>query len=386
VEIGDDLAQQAFRAEARDWLLSNVPSEPRPTEGPAMRAFDVDWQRIQFEAGWAGISWPTEHGGRGLSVLEQMIWAQEYARAEAPYPGCCYVGLNHGGPTIIVRGSDDQRAKHLPSILRGDETWCQGFSEPNAGSDLAAVRTSGIVDGDHLVVSGQKIWTSYAQYANFQELLVRTDTTSRHKGLTWVICDMASPGIDVRPIKTMARQSPFCEVFYDEVRIPLENVVGAVNDGWSVAMTTFSFERGTGFMAEQVELVRIVERLIERSTAPGAQVGELVRHGLARARADVAALGAMVNMLASRLARSPEASQTGVLLRVFHGELVQRVYALGLEVLGPHRVEFAPWGSQDGWTGSYLRSFSATLGGGTTDIARNIIGERILGLPRTRVE
>jgi alkylation response protein AidB-like acyl-CoA dehydrogenase len=374
-----------FREEARTWLRANVPG-PRPTDGDEMRAFDVAWQRIQYQGGWAGISWPKEHGGRGLSLIEQMIWAQEYALADGPYAGCCYVGINHGGPTLIVRGTSEQQAEHLPRILKGDALWCQGFSEPEAGSDLAYLRTSAVIDGDHLVVNGQKIWTSYGHFADYQELLLRTNPSEKHRGITWAICDMKAPGVEVRPIKSMGRHSHFCQCFYTDVRVPLSSVVGGLNEGWSVAQTTFSFERGTGFIAEQIELGRTVERLIEIArTAPRINrddMGLPIFERLAMVRAEVTALGAMAEALVSRVDQSLEGG--GVMLRVFHSELVQRVYRLAIEVLGPERLRFQSWGSHNGWTGAYLRAFSATIGGGTTDIARNIIAERLLGLPRVK--
>src|SRR5262249_34622850 len=228
--------ERAFREEVRDWLHQHKPREKRPRTGEEMRAYDVAWQRAQWDGGWAGINWPREYGGRGLSLLEQVIWHEEYARADAPYIGCCFVGVNHGGPTLIMRGTEGQKRFHLPRILTGDAVWCQGFSEPGAGSDLASLKTRAVIDGDHLVVNGQKIWTSFAHVADYQELLVRTDSSgAKQHGITWVVCDMHTPGIDVRPIETMAGDFHFCEVFYTDVRIPLANIVGEVNQGWSVA-------------------------------------------------------------------------------------------------------------------------------------------------------
>ena len=180
---------ERFREEVRDWLHENVPKEPAPPYGPEYREYCRQWQRTQFEGGWAGISWPSEYGGCGLPPIRQMIWHQENARANAPAVGVNFVGLNHGGPTLIACGTEEQKAYHLPRILRGDIVWCQGFSEPSAGSDLAALKTRGVVDGDDLVVNGQKIWTSYAEHADFQELLVRTDPdASKHGGISWLIC------------------------------------------------------------------------------------------------------------------------------------------------------------------------------------------------------
>jgi alkylation response protein AidB-like acyl-CoA dehydrogenase len=235
-------------------------------------------------AGWAGIAWPREYGGRGASLMEQLIWYEEYARAGAPDISTLFVGLNHAAPTLIACGSEEQKAHHLPRILRGDVIWCQGFSEPNAGSDLASLQTRAVIDGDHLVVTGQKIWTSFAHIAEFQELLVRTDPEApRHRGITWVICPMNAPGIEIRPITTLTGGSDFCEVFYDAVRIPLANVVGQLNDGWRVAMATLSFERGTAFLSEQVRIARRMDELIATARAAGKHADQEIARRLARA-------------------------------------------------------------------------------------------------------
>src|SRR5690606_33207873 len=187
--------QREFREEVRIWLEENKPREERPHDSAARREYDLAWQRTQYEGGWAGISWPTEYGGRGLSLLEQLIWYEEYGRAGLPGMDATFVGLNHAGPTLIARASAAQKNQHLPRILRGEAIWCQGFSEPGAGSDLASLSTRAVVDGDELVVTGQKIWTSFAHLADWQELLVRTDSSGRkHHGITWVICDIRSPG------------------------------------------------------------------------------------------------------------------------------------------------------------------------------------------------
>src|SRR5262249_44310867 len=250
--------------EARAWLAANAPRTARPSELGARAEFDRAWQRRMHDAGWAGIAWPRDYGGRGATLMEQLIWYEEDARAGAPGISALFVGLNHAGPTLIACGSEAQKAAHLPRILRGDVVWCQGFSEPNAGSDLAALQTRAVIDGDELVVNGQKIWTSFGQIAEYQELLVRTDADApKHKGITWVICPMDAPGIEIRPIKTLAGNADFCEVFYDNVRIPLANVVGKINDGWRVAMATLSFERGTAFMSEQVRQSARMQELIQ---------------------------------------------------------------------------------------------------------------------------
>ncbi len=380
--------EQAFRHEVRAWLQANAPTGKRPKEGAAMREFDTAWQRKQYEAGWGGISWPAQYGGKGLPLSQQMIWFEEYARAGAPAPGSMFVALNHGGPTLIVRGTPEQKAFHLPRILRGESVWCQGFSEPWAGSDLAGLRAKGVVDGDHLVVTGQKIWTSYATVANYQELLVRTDPAApRHKGITWVICDMKLPGITVRPIQAMPGYSPFCEVFYDEVRIPLSNVVGQINDGWNVAMSTLSFERGTALICYQVELERTVERLIALAgevTGPdgirAAIAHDDIACALARLRTEAAALRAMNYLTLSRSSRQDVPGAESTMAALYFGELLNRVHRVALEVLGPLSIERA--GISDVWGFGYLDAFKQTIAGGTSEIRRNIIGERVLGLPR----
>jgi alkylation response protein AidB-like acyl-CoA dehydrogenase len=368
----------AFRARVRDWLHDNVPREPRPTgDRRAGRAFDLAWQRTQYEGGYAGVSWPAEYGGVGLGLSQQLIWSEEYVRANAPDVGCGFVGINHAGPTLIARADDEQKAFHLPRILRGESVWCQGFSEPGAGSDLASLMTRGEIDGDHLVVTGQKIWTSEADLADYQELLVRTDPGSpRHHGLTWIICDMTMPGVDVRPIMTMAGTTEFSEVFYDEVRIPLANVVGGLGHGWSVAMSTLGFERGTGFLREQLELARYIEeRLAERGRRDDA-----VTAGLAQARADARAMYAMTLRMVSRSAHGAELGASASMIRLYYSELRQRVDRLVVDGADADGAIFGPDGAV---LDRYLDGFKVTIGAGTKDVQRNIIGERGLGLPRS---
>lgn len=383
----DDIA---FRDEVRTWLHEHAPTEQRPRDRAAMREFDVGWQRTQWDGGWAGISWPPEYGGRGLSLTQQLIWYEEYGAMGLPGIDACFVGLSHAGPTLISRASDEQKAAHLRSILRGDVVWCQGFSEPDAGSDLASLQTRGEVDGDEIVVTGQKIWTSFADVADWQELLVRTDrSAAKHKGITWMICDMHTPGIEVRPIETMDGDEEFCEVFYDEVRIPKANVVGEINDGWSVAMSTLGFERGTAFTVSQVRLSRIVEDLIE---AAGSRMGpggrraiihdEEFARRLGTVRAEVAALRAMTYGVISRSARHGTPGPEGSLVKLCYSELAKRVYRLAYDILGGDGLRFVSRWAPDGWSGSYLYSYAISIGGGTSEIQRNIVGERVLGLPR----
>jgi alkylation response protein AidB-like acyl-CoA dehydrogenase len=242
----DDIAE--FRDEVRTWLHENQPGEPPPLGSQEVRAWSSEWQRRQYDAGWAGIDWPAEYGGRGLSFLKQIVWFEEYVQSGLPIGRSCFVvALAHAGPTLIARGSDEHKARYLPPILRGEEPWCQGFSEPGSGSDLASLSTRAEIDGDELVVNGQKVWTSYAHLADFQELLVRTDpSVPKHTGITWAICDMRSPGIEVRPIRTIDGGAHFSEVFYEDVRIPLTNVVGAIG---------FTVEHDAGLYARRAHML-----------------------------------------------------------------------------------------------------------------------------------
>ncbi len=383
-------ADVTFRDEVRTWLNENRPRGQRPMDRKGMREYDLTWQRTQAEGGWAGISWPAEYGGRGASLTQALIWFEEYGSLGLPGIDANFVGLNHAGPTLIARASDEQKAFHLPRILGGQVVWCQGFSEPEAGSDLASLKARAVVDGDDLVVSGQKIWTSFADVADWQELLVRTDPDApKHKGITWVICDMSLPGITIRPIETMDDEHEFCEVFYDEVRIPLANVVGDVNEGWSVAMSTLAFERGTAFTVNQVRLAKVVEDLISEANVrvgpdgrrPAIADDEIARR-LARARADVAAMRAMTYRGISRSQREGAPGAEGSIIKLFYSDLAQQVYRLAYDILGADGLHFLSRWVPGGWSGSYLYSHSTSIGGGTSEIQRNIIGERVLGLPR----
>jgi alkylation response protein AidB-like acyl-CoA dehydrogenase len=392
VDLDFTVEQAEFREEVRTWLAEHAPAERRPhLDAAAMREYDLAWQRTQWAGGWAGIAWPERYGGRGLSTVQQLIWYEEYARAGLPSVDACFVGLNHAGPTLITRAGEEQRAFHLPRILRGEDVWCQGFSEPGAGSDLAALSTRAELDGDDFVVTGQKIWTSYANIADYQELLVRTDRgDSKHQGITWLICDMRSPGIDVRPIETMEGGSEFCEVFYDEVRVPVANVVGERHDGWRVAISTLSFERGTAYTASQVRLADTVEKLINlarEQTGPDGRrpaiADEELAVRLATARAEVAALRAMTYAGICRNQRSDTPGPEGSMLKLYYAEIAKRVARLGMDILGADGLRASTrWDRPIGWSGNYLYSFSTSIGGGTSEIQRNIIGDRVLGLPR----
>jgi alkylation response protein AidB-like acyl-CoA dehydrogenase len=378
VELVASAELNDFREEARTWLEKNVPAERRPqTSGPEVREYDAEWQRRQFEGGWAGINWPTEYGGRGLSLIQQVIWYEEVVRARAPGPGVFAVSFAHAGPTLMLWGSAQQKEVHLPMMLTGEAAWCQSFSEPSSGSDLASLRTRGVVDGDDLVVSGSKIWTSFAQWCDFGELLVRTDSSvPKHQGISWVIADMTLPGIDIRPIECFDGFPHYSEVFYDEVRIPLTNVVGGLNNGWTVALATLAAERGPAFLDERLEYVDFVDELIDHARQTGAIADQSISDRLAEARAAAAALRSMAyyQVSSSRSGEMPHAETTAV--RAFYVELQTSITRLAVDILGVESLQWHPW------TQRWLTAFSVPIAGGTKDIQRNILGERVLGLPR----
>ena len=377
-------SEAALAEQLRAWLsgvLPGLPTKPDPNDWEARRRYDTDWQKMLFDAGYAGISWPKVYGGRDASPTEQLIFLEEMNRAGAPYVGVNFVGTLHAGPTIMSEGNDEQKDRYLPAILRGDEIWCQGFSEPGSGSDLASLRTRAVRDGDEYVVNGQKVWSTYAHIADYGEMLVRTDPdAAKHKGITWLIVPMHSPGITIRPIKTIAGSTEFCEVFYDDVRIPVTNRVGLENDGWRVAMVTFGFERGTAFLVEIMEGFRLARALAHVA----GQLDKDVRRDLGRLVADFDALWSMTAWNVS------EASRTGVpgpgasLLKLRVTEAFQELAALGMHVLGRAGLSQQ---DVDGLASGhlvqeYLRGLSFTIGGGTSEIQRNIVAERVLGLPK----
>jgi alkylation response protein AidB-like acyl-CoA dehydrogenase len=392
VDLRYSEADRAFRARARAWLRANVPAQPRPAGGKAAAQFDRDWQRKLHDHGWAGVAWPQEYGGLGLSGLGQVIWYEELARARAPHHiNATYVALMHAGPTLIARGTEAQKAFHLPRILSGKALWCQGFSEAGAGSDLAALRTRGEIDGDHIVVTGAKMWTTDAQHADYQELLIRTEPGSeRHRGLTWLICDMATPGIDIRPIRTMLHDEHVAMVFYDEVRIPMANVVGEIGQGWSTAMATLSFERGLGFIGDQLELYERVGRAIELAGRIRLEDGRLaieddgLAQRLAAIKADTMAIRAMTLADIAETDRTgmpgPKGSMMKLMVTTTHKALSEVVG----EILGWEFLEFDGDRAAHPWTYDYLWSWVFSISGGTNEIQRENIADRVLALPRAR--
>jgi hypothetical protein len=372
---------EAFRAQARAWLadaLPRLPAKPDPEDWVGRRAYDTAWQRALFDAGYAGLDWPADAGGQDTSPTRHLIFLEESERAGAPYVGTNFVGLLHAGPTVNACGTSEQKQRHLPPILRGDEVWCQGFSEPGAGSDLASLQTRAVRDGDDYVVSGQKIWTSHAQVADFCELLVRTDPVApKHKGITWLIMPMDLPGIDVRPMRTIAGSNEFSEVFLDEVRIPVANRVGDENDGWRVAMVTFSFERGTAFVSELLASVQALQRLADLAKKNGTWDDAGVRRTIGHLAADLDALWALTkrNVTQSESTRIP--GPLGSVFKLHYSEARHRIGDLAMNILGSDALSMDAEHPR-GW----IHSMSITIAAGTSQIQRNIVGERILGLPK----
>ncbi|NBM20795.1 acyl-CoA dehydrogenase family protein [Streptomyces sp. GC420] len=386
--------EERFRTRLRQWLgqvLPTLPPKPPPGDWPGRRAYDLGWQRMLYEAGYAGLHWPRDAGGRGATPVQHLVFLEETERAGAPYVGANFVGLLHAGPTVAAEGTLRQRRRWLPPILRGEEVWCQGFSEPGAGSDLAALRTRAVRDGDHYVVTGSKIWTSHAEVADWCELLVRTDPEApRHRGISWLALPMATPGVTVRPLRTLAGSTEFAELFLDEVRIPVANRVGAENDGWRVTMVTLSFERGTAFAGEVVACRRALGELAAEARRNGRWDDTVLRRRLGRLAAEFTALWRLIQWNVSevwgnRRDRTGGESIGGVpgvggsVFKLRYSQARQELYDTAADVLGPDALDL-----DRAWTTDRLSSLSYTIAAGTSQIQRNIVAERILGLPKGR--
>jgi alkylation response protein AidB-like acyl-CoA dehydrogenase len=378
--------QVAFRDEVHSWLRDNAPKQWLPSSGTAEGWHEhVAWERRLHEAGYAGIHWPKQYGGRGADVVMQAIFEEEYLLAGAP-ERITQIGQNLMGPTLMVHGTERQKQRWIQRILSAEEIWSQGFSEPGAGSDLAGLRTKGVRDGDTWVVNGQKTWTSYGARADWIFALVRTDPeASRHAGISFIAVDMHGEGVEARPITQLDGRAGFAEVFFTDVRVPNENVIGDVNAGWQVAMTTLGFERdapskpAARYRRDVLQLARLAE-------ARGLADDPVVRDRIASLFAETEAYRHHTTRTLSRLASGesigPEASMT----KVLWSEMERRIYECGLDILGPYGEVLSPEDSPAGdaplWHTLYWFSRAATIYAGTSEIQRNIIAERVLGLPK----
>jgi alkylation response protein AidB-like acyl-CoA dehydrogenase len=391
MDLGLTPSELKFRDEFRAWLKVNLPQKSNHLvrTGEAAAAYYEylkDWQRKLFDGGYAGIAWPKEFGGRGATFIEQAIFQEELALADAPELFGT-IGLSLVGPTIIAVGTEAQKQRYLARMLSGEEIWCQGFSEPNAGSDLASLESKAVLDGDHFVVNGQKIWTSYAHIADLCMLVVRTDTTApKHKGITCLLVDMKSPGISVRPLKMMSGDSAFNEMFFSNVRVPADRVLGKVNEGWNVAITALSNERANLGSGLYIVFKRNLDAVVEQARKLRRQ-GKLViedpviRQKLAQAFVDLEVFRLNTTRALSYLSKRGAPGPEGSIQKLYWSELNQRNAQIAMEVLGPYGqlTEF----DSGRWAYNYLRSRGNTIEAGTSEVQRNIIAQRVLGLPRS---
>ena len=367
--------EQAFRDELRAWLEENHPGR-EPDGDEAAFEFRKDWQRKLDEAGYAGLSWPEEYGGRGATLIEQALFNEEMVRARAPMTANV-LGLVMGGPVVIAHGTDEQKGRFLEPILTADEIWCQGFSEPESGSDLASVKTKAVRDGDEWVVTGQKVWTTFAHHAKWCMLVARTDTdAAKHKGLTYFLMDMDQEQVQVRPLRQITGEAEFNELFLEEARIPDENIVGGEGNGWNVAITTLMHERATLAFGLQVA-VKITLGELLRQVAPADD--EITRQRLAQLyiESEVLRLNAYRGLTATMKYGVP--GPEGSLGKWHWSEVNQSLTELAIDIAGPRAQVW-----DDPWTYRFLRARANSIEGGTTEILRNIVAERVLGLPRLR--
>ena len=388
--------QEALRSEVRAWLQANMPREwtrrmmstsdvPRPEAYDFMRG----WQRTMHEAGYVGLTWPKEYGGRGLTFMEELIVQEEMALAKAP-PILNILGVGMAGPTIIAYGTEEQKRRYVNKILSCEEIWCQGYSEPNSGSDLASLQTRAVRDGDHFVINGQKVWTSLAHIADYMMLLARTDPNApKHKGITYFLLDMKSPGVTVKPLRQITGDAEFNEVFLDNVRVHESQVLGGVNNGWAVGMTTLMYERLALGFGLQVRLRITLDGLVDlarKMEKNGRAVTKdpVMRQKIAQLWIDTEALKYTGARGITKLLRGelpgPEASAGKMIWVDTH----QRIQELAMEIEGPYaQVSGSEWAVEGGfWQYTFLRSRANSIEGGTTEIQKNIIGERVLGLPK----
>jgi alkylation response protein AidB-like acyl-CoA dehydrogenase len=395
MDLSDSREEAEFRQKARKWLEQNRPA------GIADRGFALaidqesirtlrDWQRRLYDAGYLGIAWPAEYGGQGKTIIESAIFNEEMARVRAPAP-LNELGLSMGGPTILEHGTEEQKQRFVKKILTCEEVWCQGFSEPGSGSDLAALGTRATLQGDEFVVNGQKVWTSLGHIADWCMLLVRTDPNApKHRGISYLLVDMHSSGITVQPLKQMTGEAEFNQMFFEDVRVPRKNLLGPLNGGWGVAITTLMNERATLSLATVMRFRNTFEDLAElarRMLRDGAcsLTPAQVRQTLAQFYVDVESMKYLAYRNFSRLKRGGTPGPEGSISKVLWSELNQRMNEFALVLQGPRAIlaEGSSGLLDNGrWQYGLLRSRGNTIEEGTSEIQRSIIAERLLGLPK----
>jgi alkylation response protein AidB-like acyl-CoA dehydrogenase len=384
-------AEEAFRKEVRAWLEQNLPDDLRGKAFAASRA-DVDevrrlraWQKTMAEAGFVGMDWPREFGGRGAPITEMVILYQEMARAESPQI-VNRGGVSMLGPTLMKLGTLEQQRRFLPRIRTAEDLWCQGFSEPNAGSDLANLQTRAVLDGDHFVVNGQKVWTSMGHVADWCFLLVRTDpAAAKHKGISFLLVDMKTPGITVRPLRQITGEAEFNETFFDNVRVPKENLVGKLNEGWSVAITTLAYERDLLTFIRHISLRNALHRLVKLTQSRGRNTDPVIRQRIAELWIGEQALQLNGYRSLTKILRGGQPGPEGSTSKLFWSQLDQDLALTATQVIGPYSqiAEGSDWAPDDGqWQFYELLARGSGIRAGTTEILKNILSERVLGLPK----
>jgi alkylation response protein AidB-like acyl-CoA dehydrogenase len=384
VDLRDTESEAAFRAEVRAFIADNLPDSSRQRGARRFEDADREWSRKLGEAGYAGLTWPTEYGGAGAPYSHQAIFLEELARAEAP-SHLGVIGLGMAGPTIIAWGTEEQKSRYLPKILNADEIWCQGFSEPDAGSDLASARTRIEDRGDHFLVNGQKVWSSFAHIADYCILVGLGDPEApKYRNLTYLIADMHAPGVEVRPLVQITGHPEFNEIFFTDVEVPKENLLGSVGEGWQVAMTTLLHERGTLGFALSATLDVAVRKLV--ALAKERDVTDpILRDRIAREWVELQALRYTNYRSLTTLQKTGIPGPEGSASKLVWSENNQRLTKLALEILGSHAQLTDGGGYADGyWQYQQLRSRGNTIEAGTSEILRNIVAERVLGMPRSR--
>jgi len=381
VDFELDESEKSFRDEVRAWLKANAPLDDSH-EASQEEVIDNRraWQKKLYEAGYVGITWPKEYGGRGGDFMDQQIFNDEMIVAQTPEP-INVIGLGMGGPVVIAHGTEEQKKRYLPPLLSAEEIWCQGFSEPNAGSDLSGLQTRAEDKGDHYLVNGQKVWTTLAHVAKWCMLLTRErkEENPRH-GLTYLLVDMESPGVEVRPLVQITGDAEFNEIFFKDVKVPKAQILGEAGNGWAVAMTTLLHERGTLGMALATRAQITAAELADHTRNLGRGSDPLVRQKVAQYTIEARALQLNGYRALTAMKRNGIPGPEGSILKLMWSELNQRMTEAAVDVAGPA----GQVGESSGWKYQFLRSRANTIEAGTSEVLRNILAERVLGLPRSR--